>query len=234
MQQVRGQAGFTIVELLVTVAIILVLVSISLPVIIKARAEATRLACSTRVGQVMFGTLAFGNDNDDRLPLPNLAGDNGEEFAQGWLYSRDINTEPVFFDRTSGSLWNYIQDDRTYTCGAHLPSNEGTALASSFQMNAAVVAFGRRTRSFFSFNFLPTSAIYWDAQDGNHATGTLGATDTDGATSPAIVPEGRHFGSTNLVLIDGSARPVRRDEFQSLSLQYPGPLWCVPNTRDGR
>ena len=60
--------GFTLVELLVVVAIIALLVSILLPALGQAREQARLVVCLSNLRQVALGALAYESDND-RLPL---------------------------------------------------------------------------------------------------------------------------------------------------------------------
>jgi prepilin-type N-terminal cleavage/methylation domain-containing protein/prepilin-type processing-associated H-X9-DG protein len=60
--------GFTLIEILVVVAIIALLISILLPSLQKARESARAVACGTHLNQIFKGILFYAQNNGDRLP----------------------------------------------------------------------------------------------------------------------------------------------------------------------
>jgi prepilin-type N-terminal cleavage/methylation domain-containing protein len=60
--------GFTLVELLVGIAIIGVLMAFLLPMLARAKAKARRVKCVNQLGQVGKALISFAQDNDNRLP----------------------------------------------------------------------------------------------------------------------------------------------------------------------
>ena len=65
----RPLHGFTLIELLVVVSIIALLVSILMPALGKAREQARRSVCASRVKQLMAAVLRYSLDNDDVTPF---------------------------------------------------------------------------------------------------------------------------------------------------------------------
>jgi len=63
-----GRAGFTLIEVLVVVAIIALLVSILLPSLARARANAQTVVCQGNVRTLAMAFLAYSVDNRGRLP----------------------------------------------------------------------------------------------------------------------------------------------------------------------
>lgn len=64
----RRMAGFTLLELLVVVAIISLLMSILTPSLSRARQQAKSTVCLTRLSEFMKGVTAYGGDYDFQLP----------------------------------------------------------------------------------------------------------------------------------------------------------------------
>ncbi len=60
--------SFTLIELLIVVAIIAVLVSILLPALSEARKSAQQIACSTNLHEMSYGVQLYMNDYNDCFP----------------------------------------------------------------------------------------------------------------------------------------------------------------------
>lgn len=73
--------AFTLIEVLVVVAIIALLITILLPSLKRARELSRATVCGTRLGQVFKGTLMYTHSNQDRLPY------------FGWISGRPTDAE---------------------------------------------------------------------------------------------------------------------------------------------
>jgi len=72
--------GFTLVELLVTMAVIVILASLLLPVISKAKGLANSVTCKNHLRQMGMALAMYVNDSQNRYPYaydPGNSGDNG-------------------------------------------------------------------------------------------------------------------------------------------------------------
>ena len=65
----KAKSAFTLVELLVVVAIIAILAALLFPVLSSAHAKACRASCANNVRQINTGVLMYTHDSADTLPL---------------------------------------------------------------------------------------------------------------------------------------------------------------------
>lgn len=75
----RKQNAFTLVELLVVVAIITILAALLMPSLVSAMEDARRMTCINNKKQLLLASTMFGSDNNDRTPCYYLL--NAKRFA---------------------------------------------------------------------------------------------------------------------------------------------------------
>ena len=69
MRAISGRrSGFTLVELLIVIAILSILAGLLLPALGKARERARSIACLSNFKQIYIGAMSYANENDDYLP----------------------------------------------------------------------------------------------------------------------------------------------------------------------
>lgn len=66
--RVAGCRAFTLVDLLVSIAVMAVLISIMLPSITSAQEAARRVVCRSNVRQIGLGIVMYANDHDGAMP----------------------------------------------------------------------------------------------------------------------------------------------------------------------
>ena len=82
---VGARRGFTILEMLVVIAIISVMASLLFPVLMSAREKARQATCASNLRQLGLGIDQYEQDNDDYGPgSPTNASGNGK--LGGWGY----------------------------------------------------------------------------------------------------------------------------------------------------
>lgn len=122
----KTKKAFTLVELLVVVAILTVLAAILLPVLSNARQKAWTISCLNNLKQLQVCWQQYSGDNADVM-VPNnfvyffdVGGTNGShlgEDKQTWCRSlARLDLEPV--NESTSLLWQYNQHPAIYHCPA--------------------------------------------------------------------------------------------------------------------
>lgn len=97
--------GFTLVDLLVSMAVILVLIGILTPTVSMARNAAYRSACSSNVRQLGLASQMFAYDHQGKVPTSVFsAGDNTYQHAPGQTVLLRINASNALFAGTSTTM----------------------------------------------------------------------------------------------------------------------------------
>lgn len=95
--------AFTVIELLVTIGIIGVLISILIPTLARARASSWRAKCLTNARQIATSVETFAGNHAGRLPENRTLLSNSEYITWRGQFLRD----------------DYITDASTWACPAH-------------------------------------------------------------------------------------------------------------------
>ncbi len=83
----RNKIGFTLVELLVVMAIISILAAMLLPALSRARQQARAVACRSNLKQIGYSLGMYGVDYDELLPTSNNVAFPADIIAGWQLYS---------------------------------------------------------------------------------------------------------------------------------------------------
>jgi len=134
-----ARRGFTLIEMLVVLTILMVLIAILLPVVGRAKEQANGLLCQSHVRTLTQAFLNFAADHENHLPGSILSywnpfDRNQDHFdwlfgpysaigtnASGWstdpLVSAANGTQVRFANAPqAGSIWKYVNDYQTYLC----------------------------------------------------------------------------------------------------------------------
>src|SRR6266481_2915907 len=92
MAKMNGKRGFTLVELLVIIAIIAILGALLLPALGRAKETARRNLCSSNLRQVNLAIRLYADDCSDSLPVlpdpnpyPNGVGAYYKQLVKGYV-----------------------------------------------------------------------------------------------------------------------------------------------------
>lgn len=128
--------AFSMIDLLVSLAVIAILVALMMPTLAKASEAANRLKCASNLRQIGVGIQMFTFDNRSRLPNttfidPNQPSDHELHETVHLRLSADMiqsrqsarNRKPVTTDRWDGLGWlfakSYLAEPRIFYCPSH-------------------------------------------------------------------------------------------------------------------
>src|SRR5688572_18518961 len=83
----RRQLGFTVVEMLVVIAIIGVLAALLLPAVQAARENARRIACVNNVRQLSMAARTYSSTKEVFPPLRKQIAAGGAQHYLGWTHT---------------------------------------------------------------------------------------------------------------------------------------------------
>ena len=141
MRQNRG--GFTLVELLIVVAIIALLAALLFPVFAKIRERGRQTVCLSNLRQLGLATALYAQDSDDRYPYGGDPGDlqtNGWQFSESGKYWPAIQQMQANHQTLPHVMSNYVRDREIWHC----PSDNGfdmTGQHEDIPLNAYPSAF---------------------------------------------------------------------------------------------
>jgi prepilin-type processing-associated H-X9-DG protein len=131
------QSAFTLLELLVIIAVLVLLISLRLPALARATDQTKRAQCASNLRQFTFAMHIFANENEDRLPANSAAnwawdvssyiGTFVESTGSKWTVMYCPGTEPRFTDVEHWERYNYAPGFRVLGYANTFPANPGVA-----------------------------------------------------------------------------------------------------------
>jgi len=144
----KRRSGFTLIDVLVSIAVIVVLISLMMPAVIKATETAHRVVCSSNVRQVGIAMMMYADTNKDYIP-PTTFYDPRENRADQMLILRlsGVSSAPRDFDPETqgwdglGLLYHggFLDNAECYYCPSHSGAHPMSEYAEGFGDIPAVV-----------------------------------------------------------------------------------------------
>ena len=116
----RKKSGFTLIEVLVVVAIIGLLAALLFPVFARARENARRASCLSNMKQIGLGLLQYVGDYDEQNSRIwyGSSGDSNATTSYKWM----------------DAIYPYVKSEQIFTCPSHtLPVTIGTSTFDAYK-----------------------------------------------------------------------------------------------------
>lgn len=221
--RVRFRPAFTLIEVLVVVAIIALLVAILLPSLHRAREQGKTTVCSTQIRQLMAAALMYTNEHRGRLPGTGI---NDAPLAHHYYngtrtdYLTWFGTWTVMIDERltdpqhiaawrnaprGGRLWRYYRDEKLLRCPSVRKSNGKLSYSTPENVSMAMPdPSGERggLPPMMDKVAHPSAAIQFVDEDETHSLNTISL--DDGFGEPDRFGE-RHLGRATAAFFDGHA-----------------------------
>jgi prepilin-type N-terminal cleavage/methylation domain-containing protein len=125
MRRWAAPQGFTLVELLVVIAVIAILAALLLPALSRARARADAVTCLNNTRQLAIAVVLYVDDHDGALPYNMILAGSNYRSSLNWannVLTRDLNSDNTNLDTlTQASLGAYVSRN---TALFHCPADQ--------------------------------------------------------------------------------------------------------------
>lgn len=228
----RAVSGFTLVELLVVIAVLALLAALLLPALSRGKARARATACSSNLRQLGYAFMMYLQDYGDTFPTAAPRGDLGAQ-PEDWIWWQVEMGATTMRDPSGGSIMRQLggYDTRYFRCpaDADAPNREQAWRKNpgveqyfySYSLNGAgdhgMASYLSKDRQMIFLNHLsnvrrPAQKIMLAEEKGSPTDGPGSAVIDDGRWQPRGYPlTSRHAGRANVTFADGHVERVKRE-----------------------
>ncbi len=216
----KAELGLTLLELLVTIAIIGVLAGLLLPALARGKGKARGISCAGNLKQVGSAFLMYLGDNTEHFPAPGsktLIGPMAEDWIY-WQNNRDVSQSPVARYLAGGALptnvfrcaadFDALKLEQNRATNPYIYSFSFTSYRVTNDINAGMaLALDQRRQKVLPFSLgsvINPSGKIMLAEEDRKGEGL-----NDARWIPTINPVStRHNGKGNVAFVDGHMQSV--------------------------
>jgi type II secretory pathway pseudopilin PulG len=139
-----NRRGFTLLDVLTSLAVIAVLVSLTLPTLSKVRETTHRVVCSAHIRELLIGTEQWARDHKDELPPSEFAPKSGDQNFQPERMQTLRRGMPDSGWDGLGNLWqhDYGVSVASYYCPAHAGQHPMSRYVNAFTVGGTSEIIG--------------------------------------------------------------------------------------------
>ena len=223
--------GFTLIEILVVIAIVGVLAALLFPVFSHVRERGRQTACLSNLHQLSLATFQYAQDFDDRYPYGGDPSDLDTNSWQGSPYWPAIQQMQANQQTLPNVMAGYVKDRDLWRC----PDDDGFDFGGSFE-DIPLAAHPSCFQA-FGMSYAYTTSLALDGQTiGNVRAWSRQPphNEHDPVDVPLLFDHVGHWhGGTepseerlNMVMVDGHAISVTRDRANELN----NTVFTIPTT----
>lgn len=208
------QRRFTLLELLIVIAIIAILAGVLLPALNMARMRGKSISCLNQLKQCYFTVMNYAGDYNEFIPGQQISSPTVYAFYEfqkaGYVEKSDIFICPSQFPFKYDPQYEFRTSD---TYGSY-------SRAVAAKINKIAALYYNEDNHPFSDIILYTDTIYLGG-DGNRQIATYNRT---GTASPSRMIHTRHLGNANILRLEGSAVSERAEAIKNkyaISIYHP-------------
>ena len=200
--------GFTLIEILVVIAIIAILAAMLFPVFARARESARKTSCQSNLKQIGLAALQYSQDYDEKvMPLGYIYGGKTYYWWGSW--------NGVMLDKSASMLQPYMKNTQIQACPS-FDNVDRTALGlTGYAYNDAYLHpswfGGKSSVSLAAIEDVARTAFMADSARIDFVDGKTLQANTfltpPSQTYPAL--HGRHNGTANVLWADGHVKAVQ-------------------------